>query len=105
MNLLFLVHVANPDDPSASDNFVLLGKTYEGLQKRLAESRGRSRDEDDLEDWEDEEDDEYGEAQVMTTTTLLIFGSIFFARPFGYTPLSSFLFLLIRNLSAFPLSP
>jgi len=59
-----LLLAANPDDPSASDNFVLLGKTYEGLQKRIADGRGRIRDEDDLEDWEDDEDDEYGEAQV-----------------------------------------
>jgi hypothetical protein len=53
---------ANPNDPSASGNFVLLGKTFEALQKRLAEGLNPAAG-NELEDHEDDEGN-YGEDEV-----------------------------------------
>lgn len=57
----------HPDDPQAKENFVQLGRTFESLQKRLAEGKLREGNGLDVENGgEKEEDggDEYGEDEV-----------------------------------------
>jgi len=57
---------ANKDDPTAAERFVLLGRTYENLQKKLSEGKSLD-DRNQLDEEDDDEEEDYGEEEARST--------------------------------------
>jgi hypothetical protein len=61
---LFAVH---PDDPSIKEKFVLLGRAYETILKRIKDGKPSVEGNRSSDDFDEDDDDDYSEDDARTT--------------------------------------